>query len=253
MRKTRCRPVRIEVRCSFMEARTNLKRRRPSRPVAGGPARMRSSLPSREAFADSVEREALENAAVAVAASGCSSNAALHLTTVAHECGIAFDLCDGAEVFKRTSYIADLKPAGRFVAKDLFEADGVSLLMKTLLDNGFMRGDGMTVTGYGMAENLKRVAWNSDQVAGMENGPEATVGGPIGFVRDGDVIAIDADRGSLEVQLSDVEFGERRAAWQPRGSAFESGIFGNMPSRSSRRATAPSPTRAAEKACYANI
>jgi dihydroxyacid dehydratase/phosphogluconate dehydratase len=134
-----------------MEAKTNRKSRLPSRHVTEGPARARSSLPSREAIADSVERadsvecKAPENAAAEVAACGGSTNAALHLPAVAHERGIDLDLFDAAEVFKRTPYIADLKPAGRFVAKDLFEADGVSLLMKTLLDNGFMHGDCMTV------------------------------------------------------------------------------------------------------------
>src|SRR5712672_3222147 len=110
---------------------------------------------------DIVTRKALENAAAVVAASGGSTNAALHLPAIAHECGITFDLFDVAEVFKRTPYIADLKPGGKYVAKDMFEAGGIPLLMKTLLDNGFMHGDCMTVIGYGMAENLKRVAWNS--------------------------------------------------------------------------------------------
>jgi dihydroxy-acid dehydratase len=316
-----------------------------------------------------VTRKALENAAAVVAASGGSTNAALHLPAIAHECGIAFDLFDVAEVFKRTPYIADLKPAGRFVAKDLFEAGGVPLLMKTLLDNGFMHGECMTVTGYSMAENLKRVAWNSEQdvvrpasrpltatggvvglrgnlapegaivkVAGMDNlkfsgparcfdgeeacfeavknrryregdvlviryegpkggpgmremlattaalygqgtggkvalitdgrfsgatrgfcvghvGPEAAVGGPIGLVRDGDIIAIDADRGSLDVQLSDAEFEKRRAAWQPRGSAFGSGYLWKYAQQvgSARHGAVTHPGGAAEKACYADI
>jgi dihydroxy-acid dehydratase len=316
-----------------------------------------------------VTRKALENAAAVVAASGGSTNAALHLPAIAHECGIAFDLFDVAEVFKRTPYIADLKPAGRFVAKELFEAGGVPLLMKTLLDNGFMHGDCMTVTGYSMAENLKRVVWNSEQdvvrpadrpltatggvvglrgnlapegaivkVAGMDNlkfsgparcfdgeeacfeavknrkyregdvlviryegprggpgmremlattaalygqgtggkvalitdgrfsgatrgfcvghvGPEAAVGGPIGLVRDGDIIAIDADRGSLEVQLSDAEFEKRRAAWQPRGSAFGSGYLWKYAQQvgSARHGAITHPGGAAEKACYADI
>ena len=110
-----------------------------------------------------VTRAALENAAAVVAASGGSTNAALHLPAIAHECGIAFDLFDVAEVFKRTPYVADLKPAGRYVAKDLFEAGGVPLLMKTLLDHGFMHGDCMTVTGRSMAENLEHVKWNDEQ------------------------------------------------------------------------------------------
>jgi dihydroxyacid dehydratase/phosphogluconate dehydratase len=237
-----------------MEAKINPESRLPSRHVTEGPAPMWSSLPSREVFADSVERKALGNAAAEVAASGCSTNAALHLTAIAHECGIAFNLFDGAEVFKRTSYIADLKPAGRFVAKDLFEAGNVSLLMKTLLDNGFMRGDGMTVTGFGVAEKLRRVAWNSDQI-GMDNGPKATVGGPIGSAHGGDMIAVDANRGSLEVQLSDVEFEKRRAAWQPRGSAFGSGYLWKYAQQvgSARHGANTHPGRAAEKACYADI
>ena len=89
-----------------------------------------------------------------VAASGGSTNAALHLPAIAHECGIEFDLFDVAEIFKRTPYIADLKPGGRYVAKDMFEAGGIPLLMKTLLDHGFLHGDCLTVTGPTIAENL---------------------------------------------------------------------------------------------------
>src|ERR1700722_8174515 len=276
-----------------------------------------------------VTRKALENAAAVVAASGGSTNAALHLPAIAHECGITFDLFDVAEVFKRTPYIADLKPGGRYVAKDLFEAGGVPLLMKTLLDHGFLHGECMTVTGRSMAENMKSVAWNDDQdvvrpadrpllatggvvgltgnlapegaivkVAGMDNvkftgparcfdgeescfdavknrkysegevlviryegpkggpgmremlattaalygqgmggkvalitdgrfsgatrgfcighvGPEAAVGGPIGLLRDGDIIAIDADKGTLEVKLDQAELERRRGAGAP--------------------------------------
>ena len=103
---------------------------------------------------DIVTRQALENAATVVAASGGSTNAALHLPAIAHECGIAFDLFDVAEIFKRTPYVADLKPGGRYVAKDLFEVGGIPLLMKTLLDGGFLHGDCLTVTGRTIAENL---------------------------------------------------------------------------------------------------
>ena len=104
---------------------------------------------------DIVTRKALENAAAVVAASGGSTNAALHLPAIAHECGIEFDLFDVAEIFKRTPYIADLKPGGRYVAKDMFEAGGVPLLMKTLLDHGYLHGDCMTVTGRTIAENMQ--------------------------------------------------------------------------------------------------
>src|SRR5471030_182379 len=115
---------------------------------------------------DIVTKKALENAAAVVAASGGSTNAALHLPAIAHECGIEFTLFDVAEVFKRTPYVADLKPGGRFVAKDMFEAGGVPLLMKTLLDHGFLHGNCMTVTGRTIAENLKSVKWNPDQEIG---------------------------------------------------------------------------------------
>src|SRR5262249_5397531 len=96
---------------------------------------------------DIVTLKALEKAAAVVAASGGSTNAALHLPAIANECGLKFDLFDVAEIFKKTPYVADLKPAGRYVAKDMFEAGGVPLLMKTLLDHGFLHGDCMTVTG----------------------------------------------------------------------------------------------------------
>ena len=104
---------------------------------------------------DIVTRKALENAAAVVAASGGSTNAALHLPAIAHECGIEFDLFDVAEIFKKTPYIADLKPGGRYVAKDMFEAGGVPLLMKTLLDHGHLHGECITVTGRTIADNLK--------------------------------------------------------------------------------------------------
>jgi dihydroxy-acid dehydratase len=131
---------------------------------------------------DIVTPKALENAAAVVAASGGSTNAALHLPAIAHECGIKFDLFDVAEVFKKTPYIADLKPGGRYVAKDLFEAGGVPLLMKTLLDHGFLHGDCITVTGRTVAENIKRVTWNSDQdVIRPADKPLSPTGGVVGL------------------------------------------------------------------------
>ncbi len=90
-----------------------------------------------------------------VAASGGSTNGGLHLPAIAHEGGIDFDLHDVAEVFKRTPYIADLKPGGRYVAKDLYEVGGVPVLMKALLDGGYLHGDCITVTGKTIAENLR--------------------------------------------------------------------------------------------------
>jgi dihydroxy-acid dehydratase len=105
---------------------------------------------------------------------------------VAHKCGIAFDLRDGVEVFKRTSCIADLKPAGRFVAKDLFDPGVVSPLMKTLLDDGLMHGDCVTVTGCAMAENVKCVAWNPDQDVVRPTDQDAVFGKRRGGVATGE-------------------------------------------------------------------
>ena len=106
---------------------------------------------------DIVTRKALENAAMVVAASGGSTNAGLHLPAIAHEAGIEFSLGDVCEIFRRTPYIADLKPGGRYVAKDLYEAGGVPIMLKALLDGGYLHGDCITVTGKTIAENLKDV------------------------------------------------------------------------------------------------
>jgi dihydroxy-acid dehydratase len=112
---------------------------------------------------DIVSRKAFENAAMAVAATGGSTNAALHLPAMAHEAGINFDLFDVGEIFKKTPYIGDLKPGGKYVAKDLFEAGGIPLVLKALLEGGFLHGDVMTVTGKTMAENLAKVEFNEQQ------------------------------------------------------------------------------------------
>ena len=131
---------------------------------------------------DIVTRKALENAATVVAASGGSTNAALHLPAIAHECGIKFDLFDVAEIFKRTPYIADLKPGGKYVAKDMFEAGGIPLLMKTLLDQGFLHGECLTVSGRTIAENMEKVSWNPDQdVVRPANDPITVTGGVVGL------------------------------------------------------------------------
>jgi dihydroxy-acid dehydratase len=317
---------------------------------------------------DIVTRKALENAAAVVAATGGSTNATLHLPAIAHECGIDFDLYDVAEVFKKTPYIADLKPSGRYVAKDVFEAGGIPLLMKTLLDHGFMHGDCLTVTGRTMAENLKSVKWNPDQdvihpankpisptgglvglrgnicpdgaivkVAGMAGakftgparcfdgeeacfeavknrkykegdvlviryegpkggpgmremlsttaalygqgmgakvalitdgrfsgatrgfciahiGPEAAVGGPIALLRDGDIIELDADKGSLNVRLSDEELAKRKAQWKPRENDYGSGYLWKYTKEvgSARNGAVTHPGAAGEKFCYAD-
>ena len=288
---------------------------------------------------DILTRKAFENAATVVAASGGSTNAGLHLPALASECGIDFDLHDVAEIFKKTPYIADLKPGGRYVARDMFEIGGVPVLMKTLLDGGFLHGDCITVTGKTIAENLADVTVPTNQdvvrttdaplsptggvvglrgnlapegaivkVAGMKNlkftgkarcfdceeeafsaverrdyqegdvlviryegpkggpgmremlattaalygqgagdtvalitdgrfsgatrgfcvghvGPEAAVGGPIGLLQDGDTIIIDAETGTIEVDLDEAELTKRREAWKPRGTDYNAGAI----------------------------
>lgn len=318
---------------------------------------------------DIVTLKALENAAAVVAASGGSTNAALHLPAIAHEAGIKFDLFDVAEIFKRTPYIADLKPGGKYVAKDMFEVGGIPLLMKTLLDHGYLHGECMTVTGRTIAQNMASVQWNPDQdviyaadkpitvtggvvglrgnlapegaivkVAGMKNlkfsgparcfdseeecfaavstknykegevlviryegprggpgmremlsttaalygqgmgdkmalitdgrfsgatrgfcvghvGPEAAVGGPIALVRDGDIIDLDGDEGTLSVRLTDAEFAERHKSWKPRETDYQSGALWKYAQQvgPARDGALTHPGGAKETHCYADI
>ena len=125
---------------------------------------------------------AFENAARVVAATGGSTNGALHLPAMANECGIEFDLFDDAEIFKSTPYLADLKPGGKYVAKDMYEAGGVYMLMKTLLEGGLFHGDCMTVTGRTIGENIEEVTWNPDQkvIYAFDN-PITPTGGVVGL------------------------------------------------------------------------
>jgi len=131
---------------------------------------------------DIVTRKSLENAATIVAATGGSTNAGLHLPAIANECGIEFTLDDVVEIFKKTPYIADLKPGGQFVAKDVYEAGGVPIIIKTLFEGGFIHGDCLTVTGKTIAENLESVKFNPDQkVIRPYNNPLSPTGGVVGL------------------------------------------------------------------------
>ncbi|MCF8707379.1 dihydroxy-acid dehydratase [Rhizorhapis sp. SPR117] len=288
---------------------------------------------------DICTREAFENAARVVAATGGSTNGGLHLPAMAHEAGIEFDLFDVAEIFKTTPYIADLQPGGRYVARDMYDAGGVYMLMKTLLGEGLLHGDCLTVTGKTLGENIEQVTWNPDQkviydakspisptggvvglrgsmapdgaivkVAGMDRlqftgpaqvfdceedcfaavearkiregsviviryegpkggpgmremlsttaalygqgmgesvalitdgrfsgatrgfcighvGPEAADGGPIALVEEGDIIAIDAEAGTIDLMVEEAVLTERRKAWQPRTNDYQSGAL----------------------------
>ncbi len=288
---------------------------------------------------DIVTRKSLENAATIVAATGGSTNAALHLPALANEIGIKFNLMDVAKIFKRTPYLADLKPGGKYVAKDMWKAGGVPMLLKTLLDGGYIHGNCLTVTGKTMKENLRKVKFNEKQkvmrkynnplsrdggvvglkgnlapqgaivkVAGLKKlqftgrarcfdteesaynavlkrkykdgdiiviryegpkggpgmremlqttgaiygqgkgekvalitdgrfsgatrgfcighvGPEASVGGPIALLRNGDVIHVDAKKGTINVDLSKKELTKRRKKWKPKKINFGNGTL----------------------------
>ncbi|MBW7945503.1 MAG: dihydroxy-acid dehydratase, partial [Sphingomonadaceae bacterium] len=131
---------------------------------------------------DICTREAFENAARVVAATGGSTNGGLHLPAMASEAGIEFDLFDVAEIFKSTPYVADLKPGGQYVAKDMHDAGGVYMVMKTLLDGGFLHGDCMTVTGKTLGENIEEITWNPDQKVIREvSNPITPTGGVVGL------------------------------------------------------------------------
>jgi dihydroxy-acid dehydratase len=288
---------------------------------------------------DIVTRQALENAAAIVAATGGSTNAALHLPAMANEVGIAFDLFDVAAVFRRTPLLADLKPGGKYLAKDVHDIGGAQVVLRALLDGGFLHGDCLTVTGRTLAENLADVrvpegqdvvmpvaraisptgglvdvrgnlapdggvvkiaglttlrfegtarCFDSEEAAfaavmakryaagdvliiryegpkggpGMREmlattsaiygegmgeqvalitdgrfsgatrgicvghvGPEAAVGGPIALVEDGDRITIDCAAGALTLHVDEATLAARRAAWQPRETAYGSGAI----------------------------
>ncbi|WP_339643266.1 dihydroxy-acid dehydratase, partial [Jannaschia helgolandensis] len=291
---------------------------------------------------DIVTRKSLENAARVVACTGGSTNAGLHLPAIAHEAGIDFNLQDVCDIFRDTPYFVDLKPGGAYVAKDLYEAGGVPVVMKELRKAGLIHEDCITVTGRSIGEEIDEVSLEADgrviypvetpitktggviglmgnlapegaivKVAGMEAqhqlftgparvfeceedafaavkareyeegdvfvirnegpaggpgmremlattaalsgqgmgkkvalitdgrfsgatrgfcvghvGPEAAHGGPIAFVRDGDVITLNAIEGTISVNVSDDEMETRRVDWAgPRKTIYASGAL----------------------------
>jgi len=288
---------------------------------------------------DICTREAFDNAATVVAATGGSTNAALHLPAMAHEAGIKYTLQDVARIFKKTPYIADLMPGGKYTATDMYKVGGVSIVIKELLDNGLLNGDCLTVTGKTLKQNVRGVKFPKNQdvvyrikdaitptggvvglkgslapdgaivkVAGMQSlvfrgparvfdceedafeavvsdkvkdgdviiiryegpkggpgmremlsttaalygkgmgekvalitdgrfsggtrgfcighvGPEAAVGGPIGLLKNGDIITIDANKGRLDVELSKGELEKRKKRWRPRKTNHNSGAI----------------------------
>jgi len=113
---------------------------------------------------DLITRKSLENAAAAVAATGGSTNAGLHLPAIAHEVGISFTLEDVAKVFARTPLIADLQPGGKYLALDLYRVGGTRVVLKALLEGGYLHGDALTLSGKTLADELSDVSLPDGQV-----------------------------------------------------------------------------------------
>jgi dihydroxy-acid dehydratase len=163
---------------------------------AGSPApfeeRDRFAVESGRAVMDLIERgirprdvvtlKALQNAAVVVGATGGSTNAGLHLPALAHEAGLRFTMDDVVEIMRRTPYIADLKPSGKYVALDVHNVGGIPVIIKALLDGGLLHGDCLTVTGKTLAENHKDVVFPTDQdVIYPVSRPISSTGGVVGL------------------------------------------------------------------------
>ncbi len=128
---------------------------------------------------DLVTRKSLENAAAAVAATGGSTNAGLHLPAIAHEAGIRFTLDDVAEVFARTPLIGDLSPGGRYLARDLHYAGGVAAVLKTLLDGGLLHGECLTLSGRTLREALAGAPGADGKVVRPASAPIHPSGGVV--------------------------------------------------------------------------
>jgi dihydroxy-acid dehydratase len=288
---------------------------------------------------DILTPKAFENAITIVAATGGSTNAALHLPAIAHECGLKLSLDEIDRISRRTPIIADLKPFGKYTAFDVFKAGGIPAIMKVLLDANLIHGECLTCTGKSVRENLLGVRLPENQevivpvskafeksgglhilrgnlapegcvvkTAGVKKlahrgparvfnsedecmaavqgqqikkgdtvviryegprggpgmremlavtaaivgqglgyevalltdgrfsgatrglmaghvGPEAFVGGPIGLVKDGDMIAIDAEKGTIQVELSDAELASRKSVWKQPAPKYPHGAM----------------------------
>ncbi|WP_299608589.1 dihydroxy-acid dehydratase [uncultured Tateyamaria sp.] len=131
---------------------------------------------------DICTREAFENAARVVACTGGSTNAGLHLPAMAHEAGIDFYLDDVCEIFRDTPYFVDLKPGGQYVAKDMYEAGGIYVVMKELRKAGLIHEDCMTATGNSIGEELDKISLEADGrvIYPIEN-PITKTGGVVGL------------------------------------------------------------------------
>ncbi|MFT6931666.1 MAG: dihydroxy-acid dehydratase [Paracoccaceae bacterium] len=153
---------------------------------------------------DIVTLKSLQNAARIVACTGGSTTAGLHLPAIAHEAGIDFNLQDVCDIFRDTPYFVDLKPGGQYVAKDLFEAGGVPVVMKELRKAGLMHEDCMTVTGYSMGEELDKIDREADgKVIYSVATPLSETGGVVGLIGnlapDGAIVKVAGMTGEQQV------------------------------------------------------
>jgi dihydroxy-acid dehydratase len=153
---------------------------------------------------DIVTLKSLQNAARIVACTGGSTTAGLHLPAIAHEAGIDFNLQDVCDIFRDTPYFVDLKPGGQYVAKDLFEAGGVPVVMKELRKAGLMHEDCMTVTGYSMGEELDKIDREADgKVIYSVATPLSETGGVVGLIGnlapDGAIVKVASMTGEQQV------------------------------------------------------
>lgn len=143
-----------------------------------------------------VTRRSLENAAAVVAATGGTTNAALHLPAIAHEAGIDFRMRDLAEVFRRTPHIAALTPGGPYVPHDLHRIGGLPVVLKALLDGGYLHGDALTFDGRSLATALADVAEPDGDVVRSTDDPIRASGGLVvltgSLAPDGAVIKVSA-------------------------------------------------------------
>lgn len=148
---------------------------------ASGAAVMRL-LESNIRARDIVTLKALQNAARVVACTGGSTNAALHLPAIANEAGIDFDLFDVADIMRDTPYFVDLRPGGRYVAKDLYEVGGVPVVMKELAKAGLLHLDCLTASGESLGEALEKIGGEADgRVIHPVQTPLSKTGGVVGL------------------------------------------------------------------------
>ena len=131
---------------------------------------------------DIVTRKSLENAARVVGCTGGSTNAALHLPAIAHEAGIDFDLFDVADIMRDTPWFCDLRPGGKYVAKDLYEAGGVPVVLKELRKLGLLHEDCITASGRTLGEELDQITGDADgRVIYPGASPLTPTGGVVGL------------------------------------------------------------------------